>query len=383
MAKTTDYDKRQDQRYALFTSVLNALDAEALADPNVYEVLNKAIDSRLAPPGSDVAATGDGGLASLVGIGPSSSATLGDTDISPGVVGYDDRLRSERILAAADLYYICLNDRIGVFMVMNKLQELFRAGALRLSDGPGAFGLYRFDKHNILRYRQADRMRAYKRVFGYGTADPGRNARANPEFHGQFVHFISETAAFWRDKRISDVINRGATDLTFGSIAVVQRAGLDVRNNVKNSSYGFINVLRIETSQALAEAFRILDAPDIKAQFGSENPWETIELVMWQYFHRTVYASTMSQMAESGRAILQWLAEPYVLRSDRLVFEAELSKISTHAETWLSAHEGMRMTRPTPPPRNVYVSGPPPSGRRRDPIFGRGPARRPAPTIPR
>jgi hypothetical protein len=383
MAKTTDYDRRQDQRYALYNSVLNILEPEALADPNLYEVLNQAIDQRLQSPAPQDGPPqpGDSGLANLIGLGPSAPASLGQTEVSAGVVPYDDRLRSERVLAAADLYYICLNERIGVFQVMYKLQELFRAGALRLSDGPGAFALYRFDKHSILRYRRIDRQRAYRRVFGYGTADPGANARPNPDFHGLFVHFISETAKFWRDKRIAEVIQHGATDLSFGSIAIVQRAGLDLRNNMKNSSYGFINVLRIETSQALAEAFRVLDAPDVRAQFGAENAWDTLELVMWQYFHRAVYASTMNQMAESGRRILQWLAEPFVLRNDRLAFEAELSRIANDAERWLSAHEGMEMTRPTPPARNVYVPGPPPGGRRRDPVFARNRGRMPAPNL--
>jgi hypothetical protein len=377
MAKTSDFERSQDQRYSIFNNVVGILDPETLADPNVYDVINRAIDQRLAV-GSSAGAAGDGDLGKLIGLGPGASTSLGDTEISPGVVPYDDRLRSERILAAADLYYLCINERIGVFQVMHKLQELFRAGALRLSDGPGAFGLYRFDKRSILRYRLRERMRAYKRVFNYGRGDPGPNARANPEFHGLFVHFISETAKFWRDKRISEVIQHGANDLSFGSIAIVQRAGLDLRNNVKNSSYGYINVLRIETSQALAEAFRVLDAPDIKAQLGVSDAWEAIETVMWQYFHRTIYASTMSQMAESGRDILRWLAEPYVLMTERLPFEAALGKIGTRAETWLSAHESMQTTRPTPPPRNVYVPGPPPSGRRRDPVFARSRGRMPA-----
>ena len=128
---------------------------------------------------------------------------------------------------------------------MYKLQELFRAGTLRISNGPGALGLYRFDKHNLLRYQRLERLRAYKRVFGYTRADPGPSARPNAEFHPLLVHFIGETAKFWRDRRISEVIRERATDPTFGSIAIVRRAGLDLRNNLKNSSYGYVNVLRV------------------------------------------------------------------------------------------------------------------------------------------
>jgi hypothetical protein len=206
-------------------------------------------------------------------------------------------MTSDRILSTADIYYQCLNERIGVFQVMWKLQELFRAGTLRISGGPGALGLYRFDKHSILRYGQLDRMRAYRRVLGYTNVAPSPGARSNDQFHPLFTHFIGEVAKFWRDKRISEVIRSNAMDPSFGSVAIVRRSGLDLRNNVKNSSYGYVNVLRIETSQALDEAFRVLSAPDVREQLGAESAWDVIELVMWQYFGRTVQASTMNRMA--------------------------------------------------------------------------------------
>lgn len=237
--------------------------------------------------------------------------------------------------------------------------------------GPGAYGLYRFDKHNILRYHQRDPMRAYRRVFGYTTIDPGPSARPNPEFHGLFRHFIGEAAKYWRDKRISEVIRERATDPTFGSIAIVRRAALDLRNNLKNSSYGYINVLRVESSQALEESFKVLESPDLKAQFGADNAWDLIELVLWQYFHQSVNASTMNRMAVTGREIIRWLAEPYVLKKNRTDFEALLLRIAEYAEEWISSEEGMRLSRPTPPPRQVYVQGPPPSGASRSPVHAR------------
>ncbi len=295
---------------------------------------------------------------------------------------YDDTVTSDRILAAGDLYYIAIHEFLGVFKVMHKLQELFRAGTLRISSGEGAYGLYRFDKHNLLRYQQGDRRRAYTRVLGYGR-DPGPGARANPEFHGLFTHFISETAKFWRDKRISEVIRQNATDPTFGSMAIVRRTGLDLRNNLKNSSYGYINVLRVETSQALAEAFKVLDAPDVRAQFGAANAWEMIELVLWQYFGQSVHASTMNRMAVAGREIIRWLAEPFVLKKNRTDFEALLYRIAEYSEEWISSEEGMRISRPTPPPRNIYQPGPPPRGTRPDPVFARSNGMMPAPNVMR
>jgi hypothetical protein len=373
MPNTRDYDQRNDRIAALLQNTIEQLGPDLVANPQLAEVLNRMVDDQVNK--FDAAQTGkgqtaDGGLADLIGLGKDAPNNLGDTQVSIGVVDYDDTVTSDRILASADLYYLCIHERLGVFKVMHKLQELFRAGTLRISNGEGAYGLYRFDKHNLLRYQQDDRQQAYSRVLGYGR-DPGTGARANPEFHGLFSHFISETAKFWRDKRISEVIRQNATDPTFGSIAIVRRSGLDLRNNLKNSSYGYINVLRVETSQALAEAFKVLDAPDVRAQFGASNAWEMIELVLWQYFGQSVHASTMNRMAVAGREVIRWLAEPYVLKKNRTDFEALLFRIAEYSEEWISSEEGMRISRPTPPPRNIYQPGPPPMGSRRDPVFAR------------
>ena len=53
-----------------------------------------------------------------------------------------------------------------------------------------------------------------------------------------------------------------AYDPSFGAVAIVRRAGLDLRNNLKWTSYGHLNVLRVEVMQLLDESFRIL-APSI------------------------------------------------------------------------------------------------------------------------
>jgi hypothetical protein len=376
MPTTKDYDQRNDLIAALLQNALSQLGPELIERPELAEVLNRMVDQQIQQFEANQNGKGqpvDGGLSDLIGLGKEAPTDLGNTQVSGGVVDYDDTVTSDRILASADLYYIYMHERLGVFRVMNKLQELFRAGTLRISNGQGAYGLYRFDKHNILRYHQRDRLRAYRRVFGYTNIDPGPNARPNPQFHGLFVHFVGETAKFWRDKRISEVIRERATDPTFGSIAIVRRAGLDLRNNLKNSSYGYINVLRVETSQALAEAFKVLESEDVRSQFGANNAWELIELVLWQYFHESVHASTMNRMAVAGREILRWLAQPYVLQKNRTDFEALLYRIAEYAEEWISSEKGMRMSRPTPPPRNVYVPGAPPNGARRESVVARSP----------
>src|SRR6266581_1678522 len=145
MPNKSDYDQRNDRVAALLQNTIEALGPDLVANPQLAEVLNRMVDDQVqqynaSQNGKNQAS--DGGLADLIGLGK----------VSPGVVNYDDTVISERILATADLYYIYMHERLGVFRVMGKLQELFKAGTLRISSGEGAYGLYRFDKHGILRY---------------------------------------------------------------------------------------------------------------------------------------------------------------------------------------------------------------------------------------
>ena len=91
---------------------------------------------------------------------------------------------------------------------------------------------------------------------GRGPVPAG--SRANSDFHGLFAHFANQVALSWRDRRIADVMRERAYDPSFGSIAVLRWAGLDLRNNPKFTFYGHVNVLRVEVTQLLDEAYRIL-----------------------------------------------------------------------------------------------------------------------------
>src|SRR5262249_25955413 len=160
---------------------------------------------------------------------------------------------------------------------MAKLKELFQAGAVRLSSGRGAFLLYQFDRRDVLRYTKRDRLAAYRRAFGYGNVSVPPGTTPNVEYHKLFSHFNNQVALFWRDKRISDVVRERAYDPSFGSIAIVRRAGLDLRNNLKFTSFGHLNVMRVEVMQLLEEAFKILSAEDVRNLFGVEDAWEVVE----------------------------------------------------------------------------------------------------------
>jgi hypothetical protein len=230
---------------------------------------------------------------------------------------------------------------------VQKLQELFKAGAVRLSGGRGAFGLYQFDRREVLRYTMRDRINAYRRIFGYGTGTGPVGSRPNTEFHKLFAHFVHQVTLFWRDKRISDVIRERAYDPSFGSIAIVRRAGLDLRNNLKWLSFGHLSVMRVEVMQLLEESFKILDSEDVKRLFGADNAWDVVEEVLIRYFNERLVTSPRQRMGVTGREVFRWLAQPHILQTTRAQFETLLLEIAEQAEEWLTSAQAMGLTKRT------------------------------------
>ncbi len=342
MTTTGENQSLLDRIAALKEALVDQLGPQLIQNPQLADALTQRIEDMLAQASTvDPAAPlpADGGLAELIGLGKDAAKIVNDTRLPQGVEDYDEQVASDRVLSVADLYYLYQMETVGVFRVIRKLQELFDAGAVRLSTGDGAYGLYRFDRRSILRYAERNRMQTYRRVFGYTTTPPMPSAKPNTQFHGMFTQFINSVAAFWRDKRISDVIRERAYDPSFGSIATVRRAGLDLRNNLKWNSYGHVNVFRIETLQLLDESFRILGAEDVRRLFGADNAWDVVEEVMLRYFNKNVNASQRHRMATSGRAIIRWLAQKYILNSSRAEFEALLREVADVSEEWLTSAE--------------------------------------------
>jgi len=350
MANEKDYQAILDQMAALREKLASDLAAQTVTNPQLAEVITKKLDDMLAAwedADSKTLLPPDKGLAQLIGVGPQAAQALGDTRIPQGVEVYDDTIVSERIIAVGDLYYIYQHEKIGVFRVLKKLQELFKAGAVRLSEGAGAYGLYQFDRREVLRYTHRDRWQAYKRVLGYGPVPVITGSRANTDFHGLFAHFANQVALFWRDKRISDVIRERAFDPSFGSIAIVRRAGLDLRNNLKFTSFGHLNAMRVEVMQLLEEGFKILNAIDIKNLFGADNAWDVVEEVLIRYFNERLVTSPRQRMGVTGRELLRWLGQPFILQSTRTQFETLLNEVAEYAEEWLTSAQSMGLANRT------------------------------------
>lgn len=348
MANENDYQQLLDRLAALRETVTGQMDGELIANPALADALNKQVDDMqqaITDADAKIPPPPDQGLGQLAGVGPDAATDMGKTRIPEGIEPYDENVASERMIAIGDLYYIFQHEKIGVFRVVQKLKELFNAGAVRLSSGQGAFHLYQFDRREVLRYTKNERISAYRRAFGYGAGAPLPGSTPNLDFHNLFTHFVNQVALYWRDKRISDVVRERAYDPSFGSIAIVRRAGLDLRNNLKFTAFGHVNVMRVEVMQLLDEAFRILNADDVKNLFGVTSAWEAVEEILVRYFNERLVTSPRQRMAVAGREVLRWLAQPHIMKMQRGQFEALLLQIAEYSEEWLTSAQSLGLAK--------------------------------------
>lgn len=347
MATRDDYFRLLGQMAAVRTELANRLASERPGDPNTRDMLGDQLGNLehdlqglLA---DDSPMPGDGGIGAVLGIGPGAAAGFGGVPTPLGLPNYHDAVAAERLYALGDLYYSFQFERLGIFRAVKTLQELFRAGTLRLANGEGALGLYRFDRKEVLRYTEQERKQAYRRVFGYTDTAPPRGASANQAFHALFSQFNLRVAELFRDKRIAETFRpgSGATDPSFGSIAVVRRAARDLRANLKRASYGDVSLLTIELLQLISQAYDILNAPDIRHQFGTDDGFETLEEVIQRYIGEIPVVSQRASMATSGRDIIYWLAQDFLEVPSRVAFEALVQNIAEKAEEWMTSAQSL------------------------------------------
>jgi hypothetical protein len=287
---------------------------------------------------------GQEGFLDLVGFGGKGAVDFENVAYPYIQPDFDDSVIPSQLHAASELYYIYQHERMKIFQVVNVLRRLFQEGRMRIQRGPGARGLYLLEKWKPLRYSLRDRMIAYRRAFNYGTVRAPAGAIVNVNFHRQLVGFMVAVSQYFRDLMIGEVIRGGQLidQRPFGSVSTVQRIGLDLRYALDRSTYGNIFALTIEVGHYLKTVLQLLDAPDIKKAFDANTKWDVIEAVSNRYLGGIAEPSQRAKMAESGRRILQFIADnDFRTAIDPILLQSQIRPMGPHAEAWIAAY---RMT---------------------------------------
>jgi hypothetical protein len=300
------------------------------------------------------------GFLDLIGFGAKGPMEFGNLSYPYIQPDFDDSVVPSQLHAAAELYYAYQHERMKVFQVVQVLLRLFREGRMRIQRGPGARGLYLLEKWQPLRYNLRDRMIAYRRAFNYGSAEAPAGAIVNRNFHRQLVGFMAAVGQYFRDLLIGEVIRGGPLieQRPFGSIGTIQRIGLDLRYALDRSTYGNIFALAMETGHYLKSVMTLLDSADIKKAFDANTKWDVVEMVSNRYLGGIAEPSQRAKMAESGRRILQFVADnDFKTAIDPILFQSTIRPMGSHAEAWIAAYrmtpEGRGFVGVTPALRSV------------------------------
>jgi hypothetical protein len=289
--------------------------------------------------------SGGDGFLDMLGFGGKGAVPFEDMAYPYVQPDFDDSVVPSQLHAAAELYYTYQMERSKIFQVVEVLLRLFHLGKMRIQRGPGARGLYLLEKWEPLRYKLREREIAYRRAFNYGTSAAPAGAVVNRNFHRQLVGFMVALGQYFRDLLIGEVIRGGQLieQRPFGSIGTVQRIGLDLRYALDRATYGNIFALSVETGHYLKQVLNLLDTPDIKKAFDANTKWNVVEIVSQRYLGGMAEISQRAKMAESGRRILQFVADhDFKTAIDPILFQSEMRPMGPHSEAWLAAY---RMTR--------------------------------------
>jgi hypothetical protein len=279
-------------------------------------------------------------FADLLGLGPGGPPGFGAIDWPEVEADFDASITQAQLHAVAELYFVCQNERMGVFRAIDVLRRMFHEGRMKVHRGPGARGLYVLDKWRPLRYGPNERMAAYRRVFNYGRGPRPPGAIVNLNFHFQLVALMTALAQYFRDLTISEVIKTGAAldQRPFGTLAVVQRIATDLRYALDRSSHGSVFALALETSVHLKQLLEILDSPDIKKAFDAKTKWDVVEEVLNRHFGGARELSQRARMAEAGRYVLYWIADTPLDTATPAEFRDSAQRAAAEAEAWLAAY---------------------------------------------
>ena len=354
MATENEIQQRLGQFAALLRAAVEQLGGNA--PPDLVAQLVREIDNqRAAWERSDAAkpAPSDQGLAQLIGLGPDAVENVGGAFLPQGLPDMGaDVVSAEKLNAAADIYYVYQHERAGVFEAIERLSDRFDSGALRTSTGAvpghrvravggggrgglpdefgeGALRLYRFKRRKVLRATAEERESLYRVVLGQGLA-----TRSPEGADAGLSRFAQAVAAFFVQG--TPPPTSASVDLNALAQARVRSAGEDLRRTLAATSFGSAVILSVELMQTLAEAFTVLQADDVKALFGATTGWDVLEVVLAEPSRALPPIAVHHRRADSGRNILRWLAQPFILQTDPGKFSELLMDVATPAQEWMA-----------------------------------------------
>jgi hypothetical protein len=245
-------------------------------------------------------------------------------------------LIAENIRTCADLYYVHMFDRLGVYRVVDAISVRF-FDRLNLGLGDTARRLYVYIKRRGDRIPAEDRRRITDRIFEVD----GDGRAPFKLLMGQLVESLID---YTRVRNAGELLLNPDRRTYDGSPAASRSAVLRSIENIQHyltrAGGGMSVFLSREAGAQLIDAFEILQSPELQSYFGGEfgsGMWSIIEEVGQELEGGPLPpADRMRTLAVHGRRIMRWLAD----NTDNVggISDVDLDELSMHVQAWLAAY---------------------------------------------
>ena len=180
-------------------------------------------------------------------------------------------------------------------------------GQLPVANDLGGNALNAYYWNSINRMSESARWMQYSRVLGAKGGEVSAEVGPNTVFDDVFIRFISALSEYDRQQRVGNLIgNARGLSLTAEH---VRKAGRDLAANCTLYGYGYTQFAAKRLQQHIQAALNLLKLPDIQQAWGVQSAWQVVERVSAQEFHSTPNVVKYRTMADSGKKILDIVAD--------------------------------------------------------------------------
>jgi hypothetical protein len=263
----------------------------------------------------------------------SGASSIGSFDLpplsDPTTGGGTDEIIPDHIRGVAVLYAALQLEILGLFKVVDRNVEIFMNGQLPVANdlGGNALNHYYWDSPN--RMSESARWMQYSRVLGVKGGEVSREVGPNVGFDDSFVRFISALSEYDRQQRVGDLLGNGrGLSVTAEH---VRKAGRDLAANCTLYGYGYTQFAAKRLQQHIQTSLNLLKLPDIQQAWGVQSAWQVVERVSAQEFHSSPNVVKYRTMADSGKRILDIVADVagvWSSLSDRPLFATPQNEVS-------------------------------------------------------
>ena len=243
----------------------------------------------------------------------------------------DVEIVKENLRIAGVLYYSYQLEGMRMFEVVDRIAELFAQGLLPL--GRPAADTLTQRARSVRPDTQSVRRNAYRRMFGVDlgstrvdTDGDTSSGEPNTGFLSLWMRFIAAVSGYVREHGSVQLIEPPTA-----ANALVRKAARDLAVNLSRHGWGAALAMARRLAAEIEQAVDILGDPDLQRTFGVRDMWQLIDRVNTEQLGGARNVERYRTQAESGRRIIDWLAD-----CDQ-VSEARDVQLVIAVEQWIAA----------------------------------------------